>query len=205
MMTVDEIKRKFASSSENEIYKWVILHGYPHETFLYLAARHGMISVVKLLIDKGISNLNPGLCGACEGGHVEIIDRIIERGANDVNRGMFSACYGGHLAIVNKMIDKGANAWDWGLDSACEGGNLAIVDLMVQKGATDFVTALNDLHSDRPIYYSIVCRYYDRIKDKRVLSYDVMARVKVNYLVVFNRILPPDLARVLFKTMFGYN
>jgi ankyrin repeat protein len=62
---------------------------------------------------------------------------MIDKGATDWDWGLQGACRGGHLSIAQLMIDKGATEWDAGLEDACYSGHLDLVQLMIEKGATD--------------------------------------------------------------------
>ena len=61
---------------------------------------------------------------------------MIEKGATNWNRGLEGACYGGHRGLVDLMIEKGADCWNGGLSYACENDHRDLVKLMIEKGAT---------------------------------------------------------------------
>uniref|UniRef100_A0A6C0I321 Uncharacterized protein n=1 Tax=viral metagenome TaxID=1070528 RepID=A0A6C0I321_9ZZZZ len=95
-------------------------------TPLCLAARHGRIACVKLLLEKGaIPDLDIGeetkylknpLCGACEGGHIEIVRILLHHNANiepishpGTTSPLLAACKNNHIEIVRVLLENGAD------------------------------------------------------------------------------------------------
>ncbi len=113
-----------------------LLLNYSPNRILNDSCKQGSMFIVRKAIERGATNWNLGLWGACKG-HLEIANLMIEKGATNWDWGLRGACEGGHLEIVNLMIEKGATDWDWGLRSACLEGHLEIVNLMIEKGATN--------------------------------------------------------------------
>ncbi len=78
---------------------------------------------------------NEILKDSCEQGSMFIVRKAIERGATNWNLGLWGACKG-HLEIANLMIEKGATNWDRGVGYAGAAGHVEIGNLIIQKGAT---------------------------------------------------------------------
>ena len=56
--------------------------------FLDLSCENGNLEMVKLMIEKGVTNLNNGLYNACEDGHSEIVEFLLKHGADDVEEAL---------------------------------------------------------------------------------------------------------------------
>ncbi len=78
------------------------------------AAKYGHITIVKSMIDKGVSKLDNALCAAAKGGYIEIVELILETGKHDLCLGICAASEAGHIKIVDLIISKEAN-------DSCEG------------------------------------------------------------------------------------
>lgn len=88
-------------------------------TCLHVAAAHGKLEIVKLLVVLGANiNARGGIAGgapinqAAAYGHLEIIKYLLSCGATlDVSEPernpLFSAIYGGHMDVVNLLVDYG--------------------------------------------------------------------------------------------------
>lgn len=190
------------SGGQLEIAKLMIAKGSTNwENGMAEACYAGHIEIVELMILHGATDWNCGLAQACVGGHRAIVKLMIAKGATDWNWGMERACKGGHLQIVELMISKGANNWNGGIIVAAIGRHLEIVELMISKGATYFDQLFKGGRFDDSVLCSIVCRYYDRIEDRRI-PFALMQLVKMEYLVVFNKAFSPDLSRVILSYIF---
>lgn len=102
--------------------------------------RQGDLNKVQEFIDQhrsGILDWNDGLYGACRGGHITIVRLMIGKGATNVDWGLNRACEGGHMDIVHLMIERDAAHWGWGLIGACRGGHVGLVNFMIEKGIED--------------------------------------------------------------------
>jgi len=60
----------------------------------------------ELLIEKGATDFDNGLDGACQCNHIEIVNLLIEKGAFDLNRKLYYACLCGHIEIAKLLIEK---------------------------------------------------------------------------------------------------
>jgi hypothetical protein len=91
----------------------------PFGTWLHVAAAHGQLEILKLLLDLGIDiNTYGGISGggplneAASEGHIEIVAYLLSKGAKldetePEKNPLFSAIHGGHVAIAKLLIDKG--------------------------------------------------------------------------------------------------
>ena len=99
---------------------------------------------------------NKGLYGACKGGHIHILKIIIKKIQSGLNPkrsadywdwALYAACRAGHMDIVRLMFKKRPYKrysnrklyefnWNRGLTSACKGDNIEIVKLMLDNGAS---------------------------------------------------------------------
>lgn len=228
----DNLEKKFTLSPEHEILEWISDPSLMVDrgAVLHYAAKYHMVSVIKYLIERiGETDFNEGLSGACagghrdivdmmigygasfwewglhsacEGGHLEIIDYMFEKGAEGRNGGLANACYCGQEAVVKKLIEKGADSFDWGLEEACKGRHLEIANLMAEQYITDFGPLFHGGFDDSALC-PIVCRHYDRMKEKRArIPVSLMSMIKIKYLVVFNKKFSPDISRVILSFMF---
>jgi hypothetical protein len=99
----------------------------------------GHIDIAQLLITRGASDFNDGLCAACAQSHYELVLLMLDHNANPL-AGFKFACSSGNRKIVD-LITKLINVNDIPkniLDAACQGGNREIVDLMISYGADDW-------------------------------------------------------------------
>lgn len=98
------------------------------------ACRYECITLINILIKKGVCDWDGGLGGACRGGRMRIAQLMIEKGAIDFDSGLYNACRSGNMAIVQMMIiNKASYARRWGLHTACQSGNIEIVKLTLEK------------------------------------------------------------------------
>jgi Ankyrin repeats (3 copies) len=127
-----------------EFYKRNKDKRYIFNKAMYYAARGGHMEIVKLMIEKGVTDFNSGMRNAAEGGHMEIVKFLIEKGATGFSGAMAYAAKGGHMEIVKFMIEKGARDFDFTMRFAAKGGYMEIVKFMIEKGATNFVLAMEN-------------------------------------------------------------
>nr|XP_022338431.1 receptor-interacting serine/threonine-protein kinase 4-like isoform X2 [Crassostrea virginica]XP_022338438.1 receptor-interacting serine/threonine-protein kinase 4-like isoform X3 [Crassostrea virginica] len=130
------------------------------KTPLYLASRHGHLSIVKMLLGKGAEvnlcneNGDGPLHAACQNGNINIVDRLIQKGANinsvssDGSTPLYLASLHGHESIVHILLGKGAEVnqcnknGDGPLHAACQKGNVNIVQQLVNMTDID-INAIN--------------------------------------------------------------
>lgn len=114
------------------------------DSTIIAASQNGHLNVVKFLIDSVTSEniLNSVLSWAAFGGHLDIVKLSIEKGANNFNLAMYNSAFGGYTDIVKLMLEKGANNFNVTMEDAAAGGHLDIVKLMVEHGATKFDRAI---------------------------------------------------------------
>lgn len=91
----------------------------PFGTWLHVAAAHGKLDIVKLLVARGANvNANGGIAGgaplslAASKGYDDIVRFLLSHGANlDITEPernpLFSAIYGGHLATAKLLVEMG--------------------------------------------------------------------------------------------------
>ena len=97
-----------------------------------LAAFHGHLEVVKLLLEKG-TPAREAISGAASGGDVDMVQLLLEHGAHP-DDGISSAAERGHVEIVKLLLEKGASA-NHGIREAAGGGQNEIVRLLLEHGA----------------------------------------------------------------------
>lgn len=100
------------------------------------ACSGGHLDIVKFMISKGATDFNSGLCYASRRGYVEVVKFLLSQGATNIDGCLNCACLCGDLDFAKTMIEKGATGWDGGLIKACWGGHLNLVKLMIDCGAT---------------------------------------------------------------------
>ena len=147
------ISEKVLPSQVHELTIAVASENSYHRTPLYLAAEHGHLGMVKLLLDKG-SDVNAqdnhwgtALQAASLGGYEQIVKLLINKGA-DVNA-QYGCCgtvlqrasERGHDRIVRLLLDHGADVNARGghfhnaLIAASHNGHKRTVQLLLDNGA----------------------------------------------------------------------
>lgn len=175
---------------------------YDLNWYMGYACLHNHLPIVKILISKGAYDWDLGLARACEANHVEIVDYMISWGANDWDRGMASACYGGHQKLIDRMISKGANDWNWAVRTAITSNRPDIVNQMIKLGAEVDRVFYGGPCSKRTMY-DVVCRHYDRIKDKRLIPPGTMNKIRADCLDALQDVFTsPDIPRHILKFVF---
>ena len=149
------ISEKVLPSQVHELTIAVASENSYHRTPLYLAAEHGHLGMVKLLLDKG-SDVNAqdnhwgtALQAASLGGYEQIVKLLINKGA-DVNaqggggwsrNALQRASEVGHDQIVRLLLDHGADVnvqgghLDNALGAACGSGHIEVVKLLLEAGS----------------------------------------------------------------------
>lgn len=173
---VREILRAAAASSTLDFRSFVNSQTHEGETALFLAARSGHLSVIKLLlkakadIDLQTNDLSCPLYAAVDGGHTEVVALLRQKGAQ-VNRSHTASCwtclhqavYKGHSEIVS-VLRHGADLEsvdDYGITPlflAAQYGQFsclqeliragANVDFQAADGATPLLIASQEGHED---------------------------------------------------------
>ena len=100
----------------------------PSSLFLDFACEDEDIERIQLFINRGITNWNAGLAGACRGGHVDIAQDMIRRGADNYEMALHFASREGHVDII-QLLKPHIVDWKYGLD-ACGQGHLSVVQLL---------------------------------------------------------------------------
>lgn len=82
-------------------------------------------------------------------GRIDYVLFLVQKGATDWDNGLYGACRGGHVNLVKLMIKYGATNFDEGLyECANSPGykNTDICNILVANGATDIglLTAMNE-------------------------------------------------------------
>jgi len=90
---------------------------------------YGYMDIVKLMVNRGVSDWNHGFTVACMHGRANVAEYMITKGANDYNKGLCIACKHGHVDTAQLAITYGANAFYDGFRNACHGGHLGTVQL----------------------------------------------------------------------------
>ena len=135
------------------------------QSLLFLAAAHGHVEVVKILLDKGATVDAQGADGrtalhiAAYEGHVEVVKMLLDEGAaidaknTDDGTALYIAALHEHVEVVKILLDKGADIAidDWtALHSAAAHGHVEVVKILLHKGATIDAKNIDDwtaLHS----------------------------------------------------------
>jgi hypothetical protein len=55
---------------------------------------------------------------------------MIEKGATDLNRGLDGACRGGRMELAQLMIQRGATNWDLGLREAIRRNHFHVIEYL---------------------------------------------------------------------------
>tara|TARA_R110001599_G_scaffold130977_2_gene306563 strand:- start:1198 stop:1920 length:723 start_codon:yes stop_codon:yes gene_type:complete len=79
--------------------------------YLITASAEGHIDIVKFLFDSlnfNVEGLNMALNFTSRSGHTEIVKLLVQKGATDLNRGLLEASKWGHLEIVKFLVQQGA-------------------------------------------------------------------------------------------------
>ena len=124
-----------------------------YHTALHVAARHGNVNIVEMLIGSGMDvnlihdkpRLNfpkRALSVAAEGGNIQLVRLLVEAGANPESKDD-ALCYAsgvGNDELVELLLGAGANinqGWGWGkpLQRAVEHGHARTVKILLDAGA----------------------------------------------------------------------
>ena len=134
-------------------HRWRQIQKDTNDSCCNLAAKHGHLEVVRLLIEKGADataedkDKKTPLHFAAANGHLEVVRLLIEKGADataedeDKKTPMHLAAFNGHVEVVRLLIEKGADATAEDKDKkiplhlAAENGHLEVVRLLIEKGA----------------------------------------------------------------------
>lgn len=72
------------------------------------ASQVGNLAIAQMMIAHGASDLNTSLIFACENGRsLDVVKLLIDKGATNLDRGLSNACYAGHREIVKFLISRG--------------------------------------------------------------------------------------------------
>jgi ankyrin repeat protein len=160
------------NSSKEEVIRWASLQGFEmvarllfaadpalvntsysrDYTPLHLAAKHGHVNIVDLLLEYGVDvNLpcadDTALCLAISGGHTEAVALLLDKGAEAnalsgyKSNGIQEASWKGNKEIVELLLDNGAYVdampfeGDTALQKASANGHKEIVELLIGRGA----------------------------------------------------------------------
>ena len=77
-----------------------------YDAALYHAAFTGRMDIVKLMLDKGATNLNLATDGACLGGHADMVKFFTDKGVTNFGRSFITAAWCGNLNIVQLLMGK---------------------------------------------------------------------------------------------------
>ena len=128
---------------------------------LYYAAKLGLTTTTKLLLDRGVDvnakggNYDNALCAAAFGGHLSIVERLLDSGADvdarseDGGNAVYQAILGidssvnsfaRHMETVVLLLDRGSvvtlgGNWGNALQAASHKGHDEIVKLLLDRGA----------------------------------------------------------------------
>jgi hypothetical protein len=102
---------------------------------LCMACKAGNMDIIKFMLEKGAKKYDMALRDACKGGYADVIELILDLGATNYNVGLYGACVGGHLSTARKMLDLGANDYNTALIGAIERAQPEMAELMINLGA----------------------------------------------------------------------
>jgi ankyrin repeat domain-containing protein 50 len=141
-----------AVRGHREIVEILLQNGSSSRNALQAAAKAGISSLVKLLLQSGAdinaSDENHGnaLQAAAEKGHEHVVQLLIESGAEinlqggEYGTALQAAAFHGYESIVQLLLDNGANVhlqggcWGNALQGAIQGGNRAVIETILDKG-----------------------------------------------------------------------
>jgi ankyrin repeat protein len=114
-----------------------------NETVLTRAIDGGNISIIKILLDKGVkirkkTNINvlqdAPMYAAGKLGNIQIINRLLKifNTKKDIDFCMSGACYGGNNNVIDQMISLGASDWSSAFSSACCGKQYIIAKMLIE-------------------------------------------------------------------------
>jgi hypothetical protein len=125
-----------------------------------LAAGHGDLDTVKLLIEKGAGGeygFRSALDYAAQNGHLRIVKFILENeyvfNPYQLGGPLGYVAENGHIEIVRYLIGKGEHYENYVLIRAAKGGHKNIIDLAVQHGATAFSSAIQSAKTFEIVTY----------------------------------------------------
>lgn len=157
----------------------LLLNGYQDfiNDGLFYACEMANVKVLHFLIERGATNWDGVLVGACKGGHMNIVQWIISKAERklDWNSGLALACEAGNIDIIKLMISKGANNWDHGLYRACYAGNAEVAKFMILNGANNWNTCFYHYGHQLSIMKVLTdhganCMYYTWPHDAKQIS-----------------------------------
>ncbi|KAJ7763139.1 ankyrin repeat-containing domain protein [Mycena maculata] len=121
-----------------------------HGNALRIASGSGRLDVVRLLLEKGATDVHfGGLCSASDRGHIAIVRLLLDHGAANTTGGfpggaLQAASREGHRDIVQLLLEHGADinasnglAGGKALQAASRNGHADVVRLLLEKGATN--------------------------------------------------------------------
>lgn len=102
------------------------------------------ISIIKLLIEKGITNenINNGFYEALCYNKINLMKYLLEYGAKCSGNNFEEVCRLGDISIINLIIDKALDDFNGALIAASRRNCLHCIQLLIEKGATNLDKAL---------------------------------------------------------------
>lgn len=114
-----------------------------NETILTRAIDGGNISIIKMLLDKGVVKCKPinvyvlqdnPMYAAGKLGNTQIINMLLKNynTKKEIDFCMCGACHGGHNNVIDQMISLGASDWSSAFSSACRGKQYNIAKMLME-------------------------------------------------------------------------
>ncbi len=109
----------------------------------FTACKNNDMNEVLKQINKGETDYNDGLSGACLGGHKELaLFMLNQHNDNDLVCLTINTYLHNPGDSVLLSINDPVEALNTGLFNACRGGHKELVELMISRGANDLLKAL---------------------------------------------------------------
>ena len=100
---------------------------------LRMAAHSGHLNIVKFMLDLGATHIDEATCTAVTHKHIDIVEFLSEKGA-DVNKALTTAFRKEDRDMIDFLISCGANDFRQGGIHAASKGNIELVKLCIERG-----------------------------------------------------------------------
>ena len=102
-----------------------------------VAAGEGHMDLVKVMVDKGATDVNRSLRAAAYSGYMDIVKFLLNIGATDIDEAISTAVMNKQIDIVKFLLEKGADV-NKALTSAFESEQRDMIEYLISRGAANF-------------------------------------------------------------------